>query len=524
MKQAGKDQADAVEVDDVQGMVVYGYDFLPFARYVFARFMETAKVGAWLGGIAGETPSARRREKGAPKPSEAVHLALSSSGLARIGLSQDELATFSYHFVEGMANIATQRTLGDFGDNAPETWDFGGPKTARIDALLLLFGNSQEGVEALAQRHLDRMKELGIEAVTVEEGFRPEDGKEHFGFHDGVSQPSILGSGREPEAGDVALHPGELLFGYTDEYAEILPTPTVKAAADPEAILAPHPDDDGQRDLGRNGSYLVYRKYQQYASRFWSFVWENVQPSDGQGRDTSALMLASKMVGRWPSGAPLVLAPDQDAPELADENAFVYKATDAKGDACPIGSHVRRANPRDTLDPTPEESLVETRRHRILRRGRPYGPRPSDAFSRVDDGIDRGLQFIALNADIHRQFEFIQQTWLSSTKIADLYHEVDPIIGTLAVNGEGLRKGLLSPEDTTAYGESDFHVKRSHFTLQSAPVRSVVRDVPSFTRLRGGGYYFLPGLRAIRYLAWRASSPSMLGAPPAKPRPEAEGR
>ncbi|WP_437678926.1 Dyp-type peroxidase [Sorangium sp. So ce131] len=524
MKQTKKDTADAVEVDDVQGIVVYGYGHLPIARYVFVRFTEAAKIGAWLGEIVEQTPSAQRREKGAPRPSTAVHIALASSGLEQIGLSQEERATFSYHFVDGMANIATQRTLGDFGDNAPETWDFGGPKTPRIDALLLLFATTEEGVEALLQRHRDRMSELGIEVVTVEDGYRRDDGKEHFGFLDGVSQPHILGSGREPEAGDVALHPGELLLGYTDEYAEISATPTVPAKADPEAILAPHPDDDTQRDLGRNGSYLVYRKYQQYTSKFWGFVWDRAQPRDGEDKDAAAVMLASKMVGRWPSGAPVTLTPDRDAPELAKENAFVYKTTDAKGYGCPIGSHVRRANPRDTLDPTPEESLVETRRHRILRRGRPYGPPPSEAFSRVDDGVDRGLQFIALNADIHRQFEFIQQTWLSSTKIAGLYHEVDPIIGTLAVSGEGLRRGMLAPEDTTSYGEGDFHVKRSHFSLQAQPVRCVVADVPPFTRLRGGGYYFLPGLRAVRYLAWRASSQPRLEAPRAKPQPAAEAR
>ncbi|AUX40399.1 uncharacterized protein SOCE26_018000 [Sorangium cellulosum] len=365
MKQAKKDQTDAVEVDDVQGLVVYGYGHLPIARYVFVSFTKAAKIGAWLGEIVEQTPSARRREKGAPRPSTAVHIALASSGLKQIGLSDEERATFSYHFIDGMANLATQRTLGDFGDNAPETWDFGGPNTPPIDALLLLFATTEEEVEALLERHRDRMSELGIEVVTVEKGYRRDDGKEHFGFLDGVSQPHILGGGREPEAGDVALHPGELLLGYTDEYAEISATPTVGAKADPEAILAPHPDDDTQRDLGRNGSYLVYRKYQQYTSKFWGFVWESAQPRDGQDKDAAAVMLASKMVGRWPSGAPVTLTPDRDAPEL-------------------------------------------------------------------------------------------------------------------------------------------------------------VRDVPPFTRLRGGGYYFLPGLRAVRYLAWRASNQPGLLASPAKPQPRAE--
>ena len=135
------------------------------------------------------------------------------------------------------------------------------------------------------------------------------------------------------------------------------------------------------------------------------------------------------MVGRWPSGAPVTLAPDADDPTLATANDFTYQYGDEFGLSCPIGAHVRRSHPRDSLDPDPgtERSVSLDRRHRLLRRGREYGPPVDDVLAPAPDDPDRGLYFICLAGNISRQFELIQGTWLNNPTFDGLYDESDPL-------------------------------------------------------------------------------------------------
>jgi deferrochelatase/peroxidase EfeB len=197
-------------------------------------------------------------------------------------------------------------------------------------------------------------------------------------------------------------------------------------------------------------------------------------------------------VGRWPSGAPLVTSPDRDEAGLANDNDFLYFASDPHGLKCPIGSHVRRSHPRDALDPEPgsERSIEVGKRHRILRRGRTYGPPVVDSLEALAGGVrptsdplttvERGLHFICVNTQIGRQFEFVQHTWVNNPKFDGLYEDDDPLVGS-----RGSAHGL--PGGT--------------FTVQREPVRTRVTGMPRFVQVRGGGYFFLPGLRAIRFLA-----------------------
>jgi Dyp-type peroxidase family len=177
-------------------------------------------------------------------------------------------------------------------------------------------------------------------------------------------------------------------------------------------------------------------------------------------------------MGRWRSGAPLVQAPEQDREDLKRYNAFSYHDTDPHGFACPVGSHVRRANPRDSLDPKhPRTALRSTNRHRILRRGRPYGP-PFFAARPDGEEAERGLLFLALNSDIERQFEFVQQQWINNPNFGGLQGEGDP---------------LLSPSEV--------------FTEPQDPVRRRITGLKRFITVKGGAYFFLPGLRALKYFA-----------------------
>jgi deferrochelatase/peroxidase EfeB len=186
------------------------------------------------------------------------------------------------------------------------------------------------------------------------------------------------------------------------------------------------------------------------------------------------------MVGRWPEGSPLALAPDRNDPALEEANDFGYHV-DPRGARCPVGAHIRRANPRDSLDPRPgsDRSLAINRRHRLLRRGREYGPPLTidEALRGEDaDGEERGIHFICLNGNIARQFEFVHDTWLNSPKFAGLYDDSDP---------------LVSP--SRPYGGT--------FTIPSEGVRERVTGVPRFVSVKGGAYFFLPGIAATRYLA-----------------------
>jgi deferrochelatase/peroxidase EfeB len=197
------------------------------------------------------------------------------------------------------------------------------------------------------------------------------------------------------------------------------------------------------------------------------------------------ILLAAKFVGRWPSGAPLTLTPNSDSQALSDENRFVYMELDPNGYRCPIGAHIRRANPRDSrVNDTPSESMKTSSRHRLIRRGISYG-RP--LFDRAaldageapiglkDDGEARGLHFFAINANISRQFELLQQTWCNNATFNAEFGTTDPIVGC----NDGM--GVM--------------------TLPARPVRHRIRNVPKFVHVRGGAYLFLPGLSALRYLA-----------------------
>jgi Dyp-type peroxidase family len=228
-------------------------------------------------------------------------------------------------------------------------------------------------------------------------------------------------------------------------------------------------------DLGRNGTYLVFRQLAQEVAKFWNFLDQATRTANGGSDPAARERLGAKLVGRWQSGAPLVLSPIHDNPALGSENKFGYIANhDAQGFACPIGSHVRRSNPRDSIGPDPKTALNTANRHRLLRRGRSYGQRLANPL--VDDGAERGLHFICLNSDIERQFEFVQQTWINNPVFGGLYDEVDPLVGNLA-------KGNAT------------------FTVQADPLRTCVKGLSRFVTVKGGSYFFLPSIRTLNYLA-----------------------
>jgi Dyp-type peroxidase family len=476
----------AEDVTDIQGIILRGYKPLWSARFVSLRIPDRTsaqRAKAWVGRVAG-----RVRYGGDELSTPSLNVAFTYSGLERLGLGKltDAAALsvtkqFAGPFELGMTTEYRRRILGDTTVNgsAPEGWEWGGP-TTRVDALLLLYAVTPDELTALSAREIADAEAGGLEVVHSAESRVPPGETEEFGFHDGIANPRIKGL-TDSEA---AIEPGEFLLGYLNEYHVYAARPRIRPGDDPSRILPLDEEETGAGDFGRNGSYLVVRQLKQDAFAFWSAIDERCA-----GNVAERELLAAKMVGRWRSGAPLVKTWNADDPRLAFDDDFTYQRDDPHGLRCPIGAHIRRTNPRDALDPDPgtQRSVDINKRHRIIRRGRPYGPpvtEPIDPQRIIDagpgyDDADRGIFFMCFNANITRQFEFIQESWLNNRKFAGLNADTDPLMGDRA--GES---------STTA-----------SFTIPSEPVRRRVTGLPQFVHVRGGAYFFMPGGRALRFLS-----------------------
>ncbi|OAI41194.1 hypothetical protein AYO38_04380 [bacterium SCGC AG-212-C10] len=463
---------DQLDQADIQGLLARGYGPLRAATFLLLGIDDPAAACRWLGTLAPQVTTV------ASEPADtAVNVAFTATGLQHLGMPADVLGGFSFEFRAGMTTPNQRRALADFGDDAPEHWLWGGPDTRAIDAILLLYAKDDATLAPLVREQTQALAATGLSVIrelpTSDYGDR-----EPFGFRDGLSQPSPDGLGKPAPAADT-IAPGEFVLGHKNEYGLLTERPLVEAST-AATVLPEDTEGSGKRDVGRNGSYLVLRQLEQNVPGFWRTLEQRAAHADGSPDAEQRTAIAAKMVGRWPGGAPLALSPERDDPALANSNDFAYHHADAAGMACPIGAHVRRANPRDSLDPDPgsERSIAINKHHRILRRGRAYGTPISveDALAGNDPGGERGLYFACLNANIARQFQFVQHTWINNAHFDGLYDDVDPFTGPRGSAG-------------------------SIFTIPADPVRKRLTGLPAFVRTRGGAYFFLPGVNAIRYLA-----------------------
>ncbi len=473
------------QLRDVQGIIVRGYAELPSACFILLAVRDPAAAARWLGALD------VTHADGKPTV-QALNVAFTYNSLAALRVPEETLTTFSDEFVAGMTAGPRRRVLGDVGASAPERWEWGGPETPTVDILLMAYAATPDGLDAFVDRLQAGFATGGVDqlgrTLPTRLLFDEATGcvREHFGFCDAISQPFIEGL-EKPAPDFLTVRTGELILGYPNEYGKLTERPLVPPAHDPKRILPDDPAGSGARDLGLNGTYLVFRHLEQDPCAFWRFTEAATRDPRGESTREARIRLAAKMVGRWPSGAPLALAPDEDRPALRTNNGFLYHREDPQGLRCPVGSHVRRTNPRDSLPPRPgsTKSIAVNKRHQILRRGRSYGePVVSsldpDEIRCAEPAGERGIFFICLNANISRQFEFVQRTWVNNPKFGGLYHDPDPLIG---------------PRDPAAGGRT------ATFTVPAEPVRRRVTGLPQFVTVRGGAYFFLPSLRGIRYLA-----------------------
>jgi Dyp-type peroxidase family len=445
------------DLEDIQGLVYSAWTDHPHAGFLFARLGDDPRAArGWLDGVRRlVTPAVRHRRRIHGR----LQVALSSSGLAALGVPADVLAMMAPEATAGMA--ARGRVLAD---TAPETWELGGPGD-RLDALVLIYTRDAEALASELAAQRQALVAAGARVHADEIGW-PIGQREHFGFADGLSQPFVPGLHPRPRPGEDPIPPGEVVLGYPNAYGRLPLTPLW-----------------GDFDLGRNGSYLVFRKLAQDVAGLWRWLADHARTLAGRDAalaDELTELFAAKLVGRWRSGAPLALAPDRDDPALATperRNTFDYLEHDRDGLRCPISAHIRRANPRDARGGSAHDSRTVVGRHRIVRRGRSYGaPLPhAAALAGHDDGIARGLYFLCLQSSIARGFEFIQQTWLANPGFLGLHGEPDPLLGGSA--------------------------GKCHFTIPADPVRLRLTCIPTVVTHRGGGYFFLPSLSALARIA-----------------------
>jgi deferrochelatase/peroxidase EfeB len=438
-----------------------------------------------------------------------ITAALGPGALTKLRLSEECVKGFPAAYLDEMASPARARILGDVGDNSSDRWLWG---KSCPDVALLVYGRSAAAVteletqiKLLATLHgQDFLHQIDLKEIV-------RDKSEPFGFVDGISQPTIRGTYKGLRQSDPIhlVEPGEFVLGYPDNRGNTPPGPVLSPLLDPHNRLpvAAASSDFAintvceSRDIGRNASFLVIRQLEQDVAAFDRYCADEakrLKERVGPPHRVDANFVAAKLIGRWKDGSSLVRhpymplseeidirtqsnvmsrpksGPDDKTPveppakpSFRQDNDFLFGEEDPEALRCPFGAHIRRANPRDSFDPGSADQIAISNRHRLLRVGRFYQP---------DEGKNPGLLFMCLNADLERQFEFIQQTWLASPSFHGLVGEQDPVIG----NAQSYATGFMIP-------------------TRDGPVR--LKPLPRFVTMRGGGYFFLPGKRLLSFLA-----------------------
>ena len=462
----------ADQTADIQALADRGFNSLGGACFLLLRIDDAALAKPLLRRLQ-VTSLAQAR---AAHQAQVCQIAFTAAGLQALGVEVTPEAGFDPAFIDGMAGDERRsHRLGDEGANAPANWRWG--VAARAPHVLLLLLAADTAIDAFAQATRDAATAARCSIVQAEVTTTTL-GREPFGFADGLSQPDFDWQGELTPGGARdrdyrnRLAMGELLLGYPNEYG----------------FTGAFPAGNG---IGRNGSYLVYRQLAQDVTGFWQ--WLKGQAGDG------AVALAERMVGREIDGAPLpglepaVIAGDDDP-----RNAFLF-CNDPDGLNCPIGAHIRRVNPRSSDDPqgrhgffrdlvsslglsgtAMHDAVASSRFHRLVRRGRPYGPvvLPQAAMQGDAPDAETGLHFLCLNADLARQFEFVQGAWAASAKFAGLAAEQDPLLGNrLPLAG-------AQPSDAFSY-------------VDGGGCPRLIAGLPQFVTVCGGAYFFMPGLRGL---------------------------
>lgn len=462
---------------------------------------------------------ARIRFGEAPIQHGGINIGFTSAGLMRAGLEHTGVqSSFPFAFREGMNKRA--KILGDDLDTQKD-WRFSDdanlPQGA--EAVILIYGGqSKKEHKDIVENHKDLLSIFGghvvhhvpCQPVSPNNGQDPSLKFEHFGFRDGISQPCIRGTAIHKSAPDRdVIEPGEFILGYKNHQGYVSPPISLGAIFDTQQILSNYsPDQSGdfpyfgmrssienKRDFGRNGSFLVLRQLDQNVSGFHQEMEDaattlrakySAAVDELAGGRLNADWVAAKVIGRWKDGTPLVgntTCPMNIPITERPENDFTYGADDPRGFACPLGSHIRRTNPRDSLEPNDKAEQRITNRHRLLRRGRSYEYNPGT--DEGDTAPQKGLLFMSICSDLSRQFEFVQRTWINKTSFHGLQNESDPLMG-----------GPAGQKSNGAFS----------IPTPSGPLE--IPNLSTYVSLQGGGYFFLPSRASLAFLIKRSENDS----------------
>ncbi len=464
---------------DIQGNILRGYR-KPYVRHLVLRVADADDARTWLrdatGGAATGTAQVTSDDPwpAGPKPPWCLNVGFTFVGLAALGLSDKELRMFPEEFRSGMASRAVR--LGDIGDSAPEHWIDGlrDPEAAHL--LVTILADDPTDVDDVTRQVAGAAGGRAFAVLSTHDGETFPDGFVHFGYKDNIAQPDVehVDDKKAPPDQQPIAPLGTLLLGHETAFENLrwqVPEPHV---------------------LGHNGTFNAFRILQQDVFAFEDFLTNSAdlllkhpqttallplgsESLIGAGMTRQAALrevVAAKVMGRWRNGVPLEMSPTAQirTPPLSQEqlNDFDYD-TDDDGLRCPMGSHIRRCNPRNG------RIVQRTTNHarRIVRRGIPYGPHDVPA---EDDGIERGLLGVFLCASLAVQFESIQYDWMNL----------------------GLQDPRITGTNDAVVGAND--KDHSCFKLPVGTTTIELRGFPRFVKTRGGAYCFLPTLSGIRYL------------------------
>ncbi len=435
-----------LELDDIQHILLTRTPALT-GQYEFVSFRDAAAGRAWVAALLDKVQSAAEVETTVASSKRWVTLAFTWNGLRALGVDEDSLATFPEEFKQGM--VARAEMLGDTGVNHPDNW-VGGLASPNLHAIAILFARDARGAGALP---------FGTPEAPREDAQGSSCSRRSIWRRHRPSTTRTTTSGgatgcRSRSSKEVATCPRPVPARRSRPASSSWAIPT---RTDPSS------SSRSPRSSRATGASWPTAGCRSTWARFAISSRSTARPPEEQE------LVAAKLMGRWRSGAPLVLAPEKDDPALGADmqrnNDFNYKEMDPHGYAMPLGSHCRRMNPRDTAH--------NMNRRRMIRRGATYGPPLPEGAP--EDGVERGIAAFVICASLIRQFEFAQNVWINDKNFHELGNERDPIIGT--------QDGTLE------------------FKIPKRPIKKRITGLPAFTTVRGGAYFFQPGLKALQYLA-----------------------
>jgi Dyp-type peroxidase family len=455
----------AVEVDfsNIQANVVRSYGY-PFSRHLLFHFPDTGNAKSFFRDVLTRVSTADQSLQSKPEP--LINVGITYQGLRCLGVAATTLDNFDAVFQEGPDGAA----LGDLTPvSNPDTWWEMQFRTEDVHCIVHIHCNTEKSIELGSSYLRTLSKSLGVSELlprkdgTTLDGRSLGGGRVHFGYKDGIGQPTVAWNGSPSSSPDSnELHYRHFLLGYAND------------------SVPSYPRDGPAAALTKDSSYMVFRWVYQDVAAFNHFLHERALDfAPDLTRNDAEELLAAKLVGRWRDGTPLVLSPERPSGGKASQNNFLYASTDPKGLRCPVSAHIRIANPRDQeLDSVTKFEAFP----RLIRRGVPYGP---ELTSTQDDGADRGLLGMFLCSDIRRQFYTIM-SWLNRNSFSPVFagsrQVQDPVCGNRSKSAD------------------------TSFKIPTNSGATIFRDLPKFIRTKGTAFFLVPSRTTLGFLLNRPTA------------------